>query len=529
MTARRHLASEIALLSAAGAGALAYTLASGTVADEMWILADAKRMTAGAVLYRDFWAYLTPLSYWLAAATFAIGGPTLIAARVVAGVVLLASARLLYRATREVGAGPWTATLPGLALVWALYRIWPAYSYHWLVLPGVAIALIAAGQGLVTRSPRAWALAGLAAAGAFLMIQSDGAIVAIALACTLAFAAACDPTESRAWRQAAGAAAAGLVLPLALAAGALAAQGALGEALQQCFGFTLGSYKSAGGVNDIAYATDLPALLLPVTQLPFWYGRVYHFVCLLAMLPAAALGACAWGLGLLARRLRGGAGWSDAEARTVPWAFAAVGFCVLATRGRADFIHAAFYAVPALVLAAGCASWLAARLAASSSAGWLRWAPQVALAAFVGTGALMQVSAMRKNPVGWLRLEAPDARVMRSEVVAWLRARVRPGDRVAAMPMGGLAYFYVAPPATRFTILIPPEGRYLSEVEFARAWTEIATNRPRFLVIVPYMAGRHDLDAFLRPPIADYRLAVTLPSSEFAGFPTHIYERRAGD
>ena len=508
-------------------GVASYIGYGGLVGDELMLLADARRVLAGELPYRDFWAHITPLSYWLPAWTYLVVGPSLLAARVVAALALGAGAWMIARAARDLGAGPWTALLPALGLVWALYRIWPVYNHHWLALTMVVGALSAAGHGLVTRAPVAWLLAGLATALTILTVQSDGAILAIALACSLVLAVLCLPRNGRPWARDAGWLTAGVALPLALAALYFAAEGALGAALYYNWVWPLQQYKSAGGVNDIAYATDLPQLLLPVTQLPFWYGRVYHFVFLFALLPGAALGSCLWGLALFGRRLRTGPGWSPAEARAVPWAFTAVGFFVLATRGRADFIHAALFAAPALVLAAAGASWLSARLAPPAGAGWLRWLPQALIAGFVATGAFMHVREMTQAPGTWLSLESPDARLARLPSVTYLREHARPGDQVAAMPMGGLYYMYGLPPAVSASLLIPPEGRYMSEADFTRYWAEIEARRPRFLVIVPYLAGRQDLEAFLRAPARHYQRVATFQGSEFPGTPTHIYERRA--
>ena len=60
---------------------LTYPLAIGR-ADESHLLHGAKRVLEGQAIYRDFFAILTPLSYYLFAAIYRLGGTTLLAARV---------------------------------------------------------------------------------------------------------------------------------------------------------------------------------------------------------------------------------------------------------------------------------------------------------------------------------------------------------------------------------------------------------------------------------------------------------------
>jgi hypothetical protein len=81
---------ERALPWALGVLAVAYRLAYPLVigpADESYLLFGARRTLDGNVIYRDFFEVLTPLAFQFYAAVLAIGGRTLLAARVAAAIV----------------------------------------------------------------------------------------------------------------------------------------------------------------------------------------------------------------------------------------------------------------------------------------------------------------------------------------------------------------------------------------------------------------------------------------------------------
>src|SRR5262249_56545117 len=103
---------------------LAFPLVIGR-ADESVLLGGAARILAGDVIYRDFFEFLTPLGFYFYAGVFAIGGTTLLTARVAAAVANGVSTRLVFALARRI-ARPLEAPVPALMVAvlcppaWAL-------------------------------------------------------------------------------------------------------------------------------------------------------------------------------------------------------------------------------------------------------------------------------------------------------------------------------------------------------------------------------------------------------------------------
>jgi hypothetical protein len=498
-----------------------FTLTTSFHGDEFTNLYNAVRMLDGQVIYRDFFELTAPLTHWLLAWVYAVTGPSLLTARLLQSAAIVLAGWQLFRLARGLGVGPWTATLPGLILVAGLYRHWPGYSHHWMALPFVLAALQAGMRALASDGWRWWGIAGVAAGLSCLAMQSDGAVTAIALAATLILNGALGGTGIRVAAKQALALAGGLILPLAVAAAYLAWQGALGAAWYSVWSWPLAHYKVPGGFNDIPFATDFAAAILPVTQLPAWYGRLYHFAMLYALPAAMAVVALVWGLGLVWRRVSGGTGWSSHEARLGLVGLCAIGFFALLSRGRADVVRVAVYAFPAVLFATALAQAWAERATAPQLV-LARWLPHAALAAFVATGVLLQAKFIQKDPTAWLRLTSPDVELAASPAVAYIRAHSRPGDRIVAMPNGGFYYFYGRPSATRHAWIWPPSLGFVTAREVDEAWDEIATNRPRFVVVAPDGPEPEKLQAYIRRPLSHYRRATASPLGER---PPYVFER----
>ncbi|MFP5501632.1 MAG: glycosyltransferase family 39 protein, partial [Candidatus Sericytochromatia bacterium] len=508
---KRHLPSEAALVGVLALWLIPQVFSMRLVDDEFITLNNALRILAGEVMYRDFFEFTAPLSHYAAALTFAVTGPSLVTARAVQAIALLVSAWQLHRLARLLGVGPWLAMLPGLTLVLALFRIWPVYSHHWFALPFFLGAMLLAMRGLMDRRARWWAAAGAASGLTLLSIQSDGAVILIAIAGLLLLHGLMGGMR---WREAGiglGSLLAGWLGAVALGHGYFLAHGALDDILNHTWLWALNHYKVAGGINDFQFAADLPAVVQPVTQLPFWYGRLFHFVFLFTVLPATAVVGLLWGASALWRRTTQGGGWSREEARFALVAIAAVGSMALATRGRADYIHVAFYAVVPVLMATA----LAARLwAARGTPEWrlVRGLPLAALGLFCLTGAYIGARELMLDPQA-LRLSSPDQRFKETPVIRYLQERSQPEDRIVALPYGGFFYFYSRPSASRYTLMVPPGigFDYNTEAEYRAVWDEITTERPRFVVFSPWRDGETELEGFLRYPLPGYRRAAALP------------------
>ena len=477
--------------SSLGLALLPFAWGSTFSADEFTFMSDAARLGRGEVLYRDFFQFTAPLSVWLLALTFAFFGASLLVAHVLQSALVWAAAALAWAIARRLGAGPWTAWLPGVALALGLYPHYPGYNHHWVALPLVLTVLWAGLGALADPHPRRWAAAGALAGTVFTTIWLDGIVLLVAMApFPLLVAWLAGDSLRAAWCRA-GAFLAAFVVPSALAAAVLAAQGALGVALYDIFVWPLTFYRGGGGVNDLAFATDLPQLLLPVKALPGWYGRVVHYLLIYAFFGLAAMLAAGWGLGLLVRRLREGPGLAPAQAELGLVGLAALGFLALSTRGRADFVHVSMYLVPALIFLTALVPRWSARFSGPGHLA-VRALPAAALGVFGLTGALMVAKAVAADPGTWRSLTPPDARLRETPIIAWLTEHARPGDTMVAMPAGGFYYFYGPPPATRNSYVLPPERGYTPEAQWREVGEEIARHRPRFVVIAPWPWGERD-------------------------------------
>lgn len=534
-------AARAALLAAALPAAVLFALAGHTSADEGTLVHDGLRVLRGEAPYRDFFQFIPPGTAWLAAAMQGAVGPGVLGPRLAQEALLVAGAGALWGLARRLGVGPWLALAPALAPLLALHRFLPTYNHHWLALATGAIALglgaRALAEGAATTEARAasgagpWAWAGAGAAGAatLLCLQSDGLVVLLALAGALALDAL---VGGRPWRAAARALVAGALAVQGAAALVLAATRALGAMLHDVWVWPFARYRTPGGVNDIAFATDLHANLSPFVgfvNLPAFYAKALHVGLLYAFLVGAAVGGAAWLVGLARRRAREGPGWEAQEAAGALVALASIGLLAVATRGRADVMHVAAYAWPAGLLAAAAAAALARTLPGGALA-LVRQLPAGLVAAWVATGGLLLALDVRQAPATWLAGRPPDAALAAAPAVAWLRGHARPGDRLVAWPFAGYFGLYGGMPvAGRWNVMLPPEDGYTSQAEYAAFWEGLMRDRPRFVVWAPVAEDREAVRRFyFRAPLAGYRL-VMVADHPLYGPPraAEIYERVA--
>jgi hypothetical protein len=91
-------------------------------------------------------------------------------------------------------------------------------------------------------------------------------------------------------------------------------------------------------------------------------------------------------------------------------------------------------------------------------------------------------------------------------------------------------FFEFLPPATRYSLMLPPDLGYGSPEEFRAFWAEIAGRRPRFIVIAPWawkpfeLAVRDYADHL--PP--GYRKVATLESPQYRRVFPGLRARRLG-
>jgi hypothetical protein len=100
-------------------------------ADESFALYGAKRVLEGDVPYRDFFDFQTPLSFYLYALAYAVGGVSITSARVTTALLNAVSAACVYFLSLRVAA-PAEAVLAALLAVVICVPVWNMAGHHWL-------------------------------------------------------------------------------------------------------------------------------------------------------------------------------------------------------------------------------------------------------------------------------------------------------------------------------------------------------------------------------------------------------------
>jgi hypothetical protein len=459
--------------------------------DELTDLNNGLRTFHGEVMYRDITFDLAPLNNLLMAGIFFLLGPSLFAARLVQTGLILLCGWQIYRLSRRLEVPAWAATLPALALVVGLYRARPGVSHHWLAMPFMLAALQAAFIALDSGKWRFWALAGAATAGVMLLMQSDGVVVAFCLAVVALTHGLANRVPSRQLARGFCAGVVGFALPTSLVALYYYAHGALAQAVYEVWISPFLHTHSSGGYNDVGYGSDwLSSVRLIGKFDAFWLGRAYHYSVTYLLAPVAVVGAV---LALLPRLRR----WSPVDWRLGLMASVAAGYFSLLSVERAIYGVVAIYAVPALPVLAALATRWASHFKDRSRA----WLGHGLLAAYVLTGGLLFIRFMQADPGNWLRFTPPDAVIAKEPIFQYLAKHTRHGDRLIAMPIGGVFYFFGRPPATRYPIILPLSQRFTTAADLAEVRGEIARNHPSFLILGPYGVASDDIVPYLNGPL----------------------------
>lgn len=114
---------------------------SGDIGDEGLLLAGAERMLSGERLYQDFWSWIPPGSYTLLMWAWGIFGKSYAVVRVLAFMILAVNSILLYLYARECSCSKTQAFIASAFYAMVLVPYHSNYSYHWLTLGFVLVAL----------------------------------------------------------------------------------------------------------------------------------------------------------------------------------------------------------------------------------------------------------------------------------------------------------------------------------------------------------------------------------------------------
>ena len=432
----------------------------------------------------------------------------------------------LYAIARDLDVEPWLAVLPGLILAGVLYAAVPGYSHHWIPLPLIWGAVLAAMRGAAHEGLGAWAVAGLLLGLTTLTVHLDGLATGAALAAWIALDAVLGPASARLAGRRFAALIAGGLAPIALAAGVLASQGALVAAYDHIWGWTLCHYKQAGRIYDVKFPTDLGYVLstqVPGFRLWKWYAHAGVSLYAYALPVGMAIVALARAADLGLARLRGGGPWAPATGRLAMSAILTLAAFAALTRGKADYVHVYYYLAPAVLFATALAARWRRRFAGPGQA-VMAALPALSLAGFLGLGVLHAGAELWLDPKMRPAADGPDARMHADPAAAWLRTHAEPGDRLAVYPLGPQWYVYALPPATRFTTMLHPSEGYYDQADWEAFWGDIEMGRPRFVMLGPF--GRTAPTPEV--PLTGYRRVQALPIA-YMGDPrrVEIYEREA--
>lgn len=213
-------------------------------ADESHLLAEAKRVLDGQVIYRDFFESLAPLSFYLFAGIFHIAGTTMLAARVgIALIEALGCAVLFHLVRRTVGGIE--AALVTLIFAGISIPTWPYASPHWI---STTLALLVAATMLAPRWQESTRLrplvAGVLIGTAICVQQQRGPFIALWIPLAV-WVLHTSPQGSTNWRKIAaivGWSAGGATLVVLVVLGHAAWRASLSALVEMLFTFAMKSY-----------------------------------------------------------------------------------------------------------------------------------------------------------------------------------------------------------------------------------------------------------------------------------------------
>lgn len=405
--------------------------------EEGFHLHVAERMLAGEALYREIASFTGPLPFALLELLFAVFGSEIAVARAAVAALVGAATACAYTTTRRGGAEGWAHVAAASVATAPLYLfpLLAVYFYGTLAAYLGVLCVEAASRGL--RAPR-WALAaGVLAAAVALCKQTVGGLLAVLLVAALL---ACAPRASR-LRTAGAAVAGGLAAALltGLWYGVDGRLPALFESLvflplsfDTTFTSALPNFWPPGGFDAQTAAHQtfyLPHVYLLLGGDGASPPAAIVLLCQLAFLLPMAL--------LIALSLRAFSG------RVSPEAWLQGALLAALTSGlfpRSDWGH--------LVFALPSAFGLLALLARPARTQLLQWLPP-AVAGLALFGALLLANGLHAA-AGEARLGprvpvAPVSGLYKGpalpRAIAWLRARLAPGEAIFVPRAEPLLYF----------------------------------------------------------------------------------------
>jgi 4-amino-4-deoxy-L-arabinose transferase-like glycosyltransferase len=452
-----------------------YTVLNG---DEGIVLQGAQRILNGEVLYRDFFSFLTPGSFYWMALLFKVFGSSILVAHgalIVYGGIFSV---LTYLLARRVCAR-WCALFTVYLLTLTCLPYCFFALHNWDSTLWACLALYFAVRLLETPH---WGFAlavGTFASLTCLCEQSKGAALLLGLAAGFGAVAWTDHRKGRLARFHVWAFLAGFAPPVLLTVAYFAANHSLPQMLADCL-WPLRHYSSA---NALPYG--YPELLDEEFQKGLsgsWGFRIGMLVILspylfLPVLPILAVGFfCVW-LVRLARQKES----HDKAAHYVVVSAVVIALWMSAVISRPDLSHLIIFQAPIVFLVLG---WILGgpSLQTQHLNSFRTLASFYVFLSFTALGLTLLWGPLNANVVlktrrGVLKAQHRDA------VLEELQARVRPGQKVFVYPYQPLYYYLTSTSSpTRYEYL--QLGMHTPE-QFAEAIREFAADRTPVVVFQP--------------------------------------------
>jgi 4-amino-4-deoxy-L-arabinose transferase-like glycosyltransferase len=443
--------------------------------DEGIMLEAAQRLLRRQSLYRDFFGYMSPGSYWIQEACFRVLGVTQLAARLPVLVDVSLSAALVYWIACWISGARLAAGIAAL-LYWVFETATPGMltaQHRWDSAALSLAAIAAALRASESASRKLWAMAGALLAAAALCTPTIGLLLGVTLVWMLAVPA----LRSESVFFLAGSGGVGLAAVVAMAS-----SGILAPFLQQMQWLQ----RNYSAVNAMPYGAIIGG-----------YGSLFQGVDWAAM-PIAVLLVVCLAAGAIVP-LTALLGWAGALrfAKSLPkpahvllWLAGLTAAYVATAFPRADVMHLGFVAA---LPAAMTAAWIA------------RYAPRparLAVSVVLGFGAAMfcwQI-AQDRSGTDMVRTSVGDLWGNPREIAAMknVASRVRSADTLFVHPYMPVFYFLTqARNPTRFSYLSPG---MMTDREAAMALEDLNRDPPRwilhldlghaeFMRIFPYAQG----------------------------------------
>jgi 4-amino-4-deoxy-L-arabinose transferase-like glycosyltransferase len=404
--------------------------------DEGIILQGAQRILQGEVLYRDFFSFFTPGSYYLVALLFKVFGSSMLVARTALAVYGSLFSALTYLLARRV-CSRWSALLAACFVTLTCMPFRFIVLHNWDSTLWACLALYCALRTLES-GHWGWALGlGCFSALTLLFEQSKGAGLIMGLALAYALIALTDRGRTIFRRGQWLALAVGVAWPISVTLIYFTLRHALSPMVADC----LWPIYHYSGVNQVPYGyqnwpDSMRATLLFQAN---WSQRLVSLLVLapcfiMPVLPLVAMGFLAYGCALGRKHNPG------AEVGTYYLVVGSVlsGLLVSVVIVRSDIIHF-MYLSPLLLLVL---AWIMDGRDVHSAL--FRAARPVLnfllLASFVAFGLALFLRTMdAPYKIGTRRgaLKAPQP----DTVVAYIQAHVTPGERILVYPYLPLYYY----------------------------------------------------------------------------------------